>query len=307
MRIFLTLMIVGLMSVPALARGDRGDRGVGGEGERAARQKQGERRAHGPRDHGHPILGVLRKLDLTEEQKQKVQQIMKGHRESAEQWREQNREKMKQLLEQLRQAKKSGDEDKAEQIKEQIKTLTQQDGGPGDLIDDIKGVLTDEQKAKLEEMRPDRRPGGPGGPGDHLQRVFGQLDLTDAQKEKIHAIMQSHHEKMAEFRKANEEKLKTIHEQMRQARKDRDREKMKQLMEQMRQLREGGPERGAVMEEIMAVLTPEQQAKLKEIRKDRPRGEGRDRPGDRGPGRRGPRGGGDRDEGGESEPQPLRL
>ncbi len=307
MKTLLTLLIIGLMGVPALARPQGGASDTRESGLRQKDGERGERGERGRRDRDRPFFNALGQLGLSDAQKEQIKQIMQAHREQAKAWREANKEKMQALHEQLREARKAGDKTKAEQIREQIKALAQQEGGPGDLREDIKAILTDEQKEKLDEMRPDRRPGdrgeGRGGRGGRLKGIFAQLNLTDAQKEQVHAIVKAHHQEVQAFREANKEKLEQLREQIRQARQAKDREKMKQLMEQMRALREGGPSRQAMFQKIMGVLNAEQQAKLKEILENRPpRGEdGRQRP-PRGPRDRGPRGGG---EGGEGGPRAL--
>jgi Spy/CpxP family protein refolding chaperone len=87
--------------------------------------------------------------------------------------------------------------------------------------------------AVMAQPGPRRGPGGFGGPGGGGLPGLQQLDLTDAQKEQIKQINESHR---AEF-----ERLAT----------------------QMRELRE------KVQSEVVTVLTAEQQAKLKELQAQR--------------------------------------
>lgn len=124
-----------------------------------------------------------------------------------------------------------------------------------------------------------KRPGGPGGPGGaggerrfdpeaRLKFMTEKLGLTQEQQDKIKAIQEKNAPKMKELMAKGRENLT-----------EEDKTAMRELMKSQ-------------FEETNAVLTPEQQAKMKEMR---PQG----RPGEGGPG--GPRG--DRKPG-EGRPKP---
>jgi Spy/CpxP family protein refolding chaperone len=101
----------------------------------------------------------------------------------------------------------------------------------------VAGVLTEEQQARLAELKEEhpgmmsgrRGPGkgrgmrGPGGPGARLERMAEALDLTDEQKTAVREL----------FAEARQEKRDEMHEK------------------------------------ISALLTPEQQEKLDELRSER--------------------------------------
>lgn len=115
----------------------------------------------------------------------------------------------------------------------------------------LEGVLSKEQIAKLEEFRERRqeggRPGGPEGklghrmdPARMLERMKTDLALTDEQVKKIEAVFKKQHEAAMALRKGEEGK-------------PADREQLKAL-------------RDATKTQIDAILTPEQRAKMAELR-----------------------------------------
>ena len=96
---------------------------------------------HGPGpDHmmGTPLEPVSKDLNLTDDQKAKLQEVFKAQREA-----------MKDL----------SPEERREKMKESREAMNAK----------IKAILTAEQYAKWEKIRDERRPGGPGnenGPGE---------------------------------------------------------------------------------------------------------------------------------------------
>ncbi len=124
--------------------------------------------------------------------------------------------------------------------------------------------------AEKPAAKPDgerRAPGGPGAQGgrmnpeERLKMMTEKLGLTQEQQDKIKAIMEKNAPQFRELMAKGRENLT-----------DADKEKMKELMKSQ-------------MEEIAAVLTPEQREKMKELRPggpggDRKPGEGRPKRGD---------------------------
>ena len=87
----------------------------------------------------------------------------------------------------------------------------------------------------------DEKPKPPRGPGDRLKDMSEKLGLTDDQKEKLKAIFEKNMPKMKELR--GDTAL--------------SQEDKRAKMQEIRQ---------SEAEEIRALLTPEQQAKMKEMR-----------------------------------------
>ena len=107
-----------------------------------------------------------------------------------------------------------------------------------DLRTNIHDVLTEAQQKKFDTLSNQR--GGNRG-GNQMQAVFDQLDLKDDQKAKIKTIMQESREKMQGMR-----------DEFRNGDRQAAREKFQTLRTEMET-------------KIKAVLTPDQQAKLKEL------------------------------------------
>lgn len=109
-----------------------------------------------------------------------------------------------------------------------------------DLRTNIHDVLTEEQQKKFDALSA-QRGGGGGRGGNQMQAVMEQLDLKDDQKAKIETILQDSREKMQGMR-----------DEWRNGDRDAARAKFQAM-------------RGEMETKIKAVLTPDQQAKLKEL------------------------------------------
>ena len=221
---------------------------------------------------------MLGKLDLTDEQKEVVAQLVEDSRKKLHEdieavLTDEQLEKLQQLrdheVKRPFEALDLTEEQKAavEEIREKAKT----DAEAAETREarqeirqaareEILSVLTEEQIAKLEQLREERprgrgRPGkgrigigprGPFGGPDGPPPVFEELDLTEEQKAAI----------------------KEIHEQ---AKTDAEAAETRQARREIMQ---------AAHEEVLSVLTEEQIEKLEQLREDRPWGRG-----GRGPGR----------------------
>jgi Spy/CpxP family protein refolding chaperone len=114
----------------------------------------------------------------------------------------------------------------------------------------LEGVLNKEQIARMEEFRERRLEGGrPGGPDGRLgervlERMKTDLALTDEQVKKIEAVFKKQREAALALRKD-------------EASKPVDREQLRSL-------------RDSTKTQIDAILTPEQRAKMAELRDRRP-------------------------------------
>jgi Spy/CpxP family protein refolding chaperone len=112
-----------------------------------------------PQREGPPALraGELAKdLNLTDEQKQQVEAILRKARADAEKATE-------------------------PQARQQIRKAS---------VEQIEKVLDDEQRAKFVQHRQERGKMGPGQPGNPLLAALRQLDLTDAQKTQVEQVLQ---------------------------------------------------------------------------------------------------------------------
>ena len=118
-----------------------------------------------------------------------------------------------------------------------------------------------------------RGPGGPMGPMG-FGPGFRELDLTDDQKAQLKSIAESHRD---EFRAAGE-KARAAHDGM-QALVDADNLDENAIRVKSAEVAAAEADvmilNAKVRKESMAVLTAEQQAKLKELRSQRPRRPGR--------------------------------
>lgn len=100
---------------------------------------------------------------------------------------------------------------------------------------------------------------GPGrGPGAAIVDALRDLNLSEEQKNKVREILSSHHEKVKAHREAHSEELAKLRQEFQAAREAKDHEKVKQLAEQRRKIMEGVPKPADLINEVKAVLTPDQ-------------------------------------------------
>jgi Spy/CpxP family protein refolding chaperone len=104
---------------------------------------------------------------------------------------------------------------------------------------------------------------GPGAGGNFGPQMLGQLNLTDAQKKQVHAIVAQ----TFEGNKATREELRQLGEKRRQGTLSADDEaRARTLHKEMRAAM------GETETKIAAVLTADQKAKAEELRKERKAG-----------------------------------
>ncbi len=132
----MTGTLVALIALTATVFAQPGERGCGDKGK------------HGPRGEG-----PLAALDLSDTQKEQIKALH-------EQFEEDNAatlERMKTLHEQAREQMKSGDKEGAQATREQMKEVRESlREAHEDLRTQVEALLTDEQKAQLEEMKTKR-------------------------------------------------------------------------------------------------------------------------------------------------------
>jgi Spy/CpxP family protein refolding chaperone len=99
-----------------------------------------------------------------------------------------------------------------------------------------------------------------------FERMVKELDLTADQQTQVKQIFDTHNQAIENWMKENGENVKSLHEQIRKARKEKDTEALKSLRKKMAEAMKGRRElREARRKQIEAVLTDEQKAKAKEM------------------------------------------
>jgi len=208
--------------------------------QRGARQRQGAARQRQGGARQRPDFGRLfggggplltkeeqEKLKLNDDQAAKVEKIVSAFEKD-------QKASMDKLREAMQKARDDGDRDAARGVFEKMRETTQANQKARDAAEDkIKGILTDEQKKKFDEIKKDRpqRPGFPGGgfpgggfpgggfpgrgsgvaPGQILPPFVQQrLELSDEQKEKLEKLQKEVDEKLQKI--LNDEQKKKLDE-----------------------------------------------------------------------------------------------
>lgn len=216
----------------------------------------GERGPRGPRDGERMHRMLFEGMELTDDQKAQIKEIMQAHGEERKAWHEEHKEEFQALRDKMREAREAKDKEAADAVREETKALMESAPKPDAVHDEIRAVLTEDQQAIFDERvakmreradewrerrgegRPDGPPPGmgpdgdgpprmdgdrPGGPGP---RIFGNLDLTDDQQAQLREIMQSD--------KTREEKMEDVRAML----TDEQKTKLDENIEKMRKLRE---------------------------------------------------------------------
>ncbi len=236
---------------PAASDGDRparqrdhkadhdGKRYQGEHGDHGQRGKRGEKGERSGRDHRKAMhKRLFGGLELTDDQKAQIKEIMTKHGDERKAWHEAHKDEFHALRQKMREAREADDKDGIQGVRDEIKALIESAPKPDAAHDEIRAVLNEEQQATFDErvakmrermeqwkeQRGDGPPGpphgwhgrgpdgekGPGhhGPGAegrrrHAGRIFGNLELDDEQKASIRETMQgegTREEKMAAVR-----------------------------------------------------------------------------------------------------------
>ncbi|HEY6167891.1 MAG TPA: hypothetical protein VI454_07620 [Verrucomicrobiae bacterium] len=137
------------------------------------------------------LRGNLEELNLTAEQKSKL-----------DAFQEEQREKMQGLRD-------AAPEERREKFQKLQEATTAK----------MKEVLTAEQFAKWEKSRAAAPSGAPGlaGGRERMQKVLGELNLNDEQKEKVQSAMREQGEKMQELRNVPPEERREKGQKMQEA------------------------------------------------------------------------------------------
>jgi len=165
------------------------------------------------RPEGPTLLppGILERLDLNAEQKEKVAKLEKEFQDKIAPAK-------KKLDEAIEQAKQNQDRQKFQEAQEAFrKEVTPIHQA---LAEKVGQLLTEEQRRQVDQLTRRER----GGPPFDLPRILGQLDLTADQKEKVEKLTKDFTEK----REAAEKKFREATEQ---ARQNQDREKFRELVQ----------------------------------------------------------------------------
>lgn len=138
---------------------------------------------------------VAKELNLTDEQKEKLQAVIRGQMEK---------------LRSLRQDTSLSAEDK----REKVRAIREE------IIAEVKNVLTPEQFEKWK-ARQGQSTTGRGGPAARLQEAIKGLDLTEQQKEQLKPVYQEQMDKLRELQQDTSlslpqklEKLKDMHKEI---------------------------------------------------------------------------------------------
>jgi len=194
----------------------------GGHGEHDGRHHDGrhEDGEHGDRARRGGHHRLFADMDLNDDQKDRIHEVMRSHGDSRRAWHDEHKDEFRALRDKMRNAREADDKDAMQAAHDEIRGLMESAPKFDDAHDKVRAVLNEEQQATFDERvakfhdrkdqwkdphgdRPsDHRHGfgpdddGPGHDGtphhrrEHARRLFGNLDLTDEQRDSIRDTMQ---------------------------------------------------------------------------------------------------------------------
>ena len=146
------LALCGAMAMTGIANAqpkdkDRGDR----RDQREARRDKA--RGDGPRQDARQqmVRALFEGIELSEEQRRDVRDVMQKHREDVQKWREENEQEIKKLRQRMQEARRDQDRDAAVAAFEELLKLSDDRPKPDDLLDDIRAELTGDQVEEFNE------------------------------------------------------------------------------------------------------------------------------------------------------------
>ena len=153
------------------------------------RERMGPGGPRGP-DLRRLVRDLPDQLELNDEQRAAFDKLVAEQRELSEQ----NRErwlKMRPLIQEMREARDAGEDERADEIQRELEEKRRGRPNAEALFDKLEPILTDEQKAKLAELRASYMESRGRGSRDagSILRAAKQLDLTAEQRERLKEIM----------------------------------------------------------------------------------------------------------------------
>jgi hypothetical protein len=176
---------------------------------------------------------MVASLNLTPEQKTKVDQMVAEHN--------QKREELRQLIAEMIRAPKTEDPEKYEQLRSRVTEMQTKLKDPvGWLAEDIEKVLEPGQAERLRAVREQMAHGGAVRPRNDralLHELRADLELTPEQSAQLDAMLaqggDSHGQHAQGQGGATSEELKPLLEDLKQAREQRDRQRILEIQEKL--------------------------------------------------------------------------
>jgi hypothetical protein len=221
------------------------------------------------------IERIREALDLDEEQQAEFDRIAAEFRERP--GAGPNRERMRELAEEMRQAQQAGDSERVAQIRQEFREAR---GGRHlqEFLDEIDGILRDDQRAKLAEIRQriaaERGPTR-GGPVAELRRLRAELKLSEEQAQRYDALFAELQEELKQKGPGGEEAEALVQELVKAVQAG-DEDRIAELKEQIssRVRSQGAVER--FLAKVEEILQPEQVETLQHFRQQMRAGRGQD-------------------------------
>lgn len=265
-------LTVCLLAVPSLAVAQdtqdqeqpRRERRGGGRGDGQDARGRGARGDGEGRGRGGPGFGpggmqrmaerLAEQLNLDETQKAQLDEIIANNQKEMQD--------MRARWQEVREAEEAGDAELARQIRSELQG--QMRNPMGGLMDDIEGILRDDQMEAFEQIR-ERFDRG-GRDRGLINDIPERLQLTPEQRELFDEVRRQQGEQMRQ----RFGEMRPLFEELRQARDDGNEARAQEIEAQLEEMRGGGPDGGLehILAELEPTLSAEQKGLLAQLREE---------------------------------------
>lgn len=258
-RIAVTALTLCVLAAPSLALAQDG------QDQQPRRERRGGGRPDGAegRGRGGPGFGpggmqrmverIAEQLNLDETQRAQLDEIVANNTKQMED--------MRARWQEVRAAEEAGDTEGARKLREELQG---QMGNPmGGMMDDIEGILREDQLEAFEQIR-ERFDRG-GRQRGQLNDVPEKLNLTPEQREAFDELRRQQGDQMRQ----RFSEMRPLFEELRQAREDGNEARVQEIEAQFEEMR-GGPDAGVehILAELEPLLTKDQKVLLAQYREE---------------------------------------
>jgi hypothetical protein len=264
------LLVVALLVAPALGQ-PRGQRGARGPGD-LRHAPRGDRPASGLQAR---IERIREALDLDEEQRAEFDRIAAEFREKRGPGLD--NERMRELMEEMRQARQGGDSERVAEIRQELREA-RGGGRLQEFLAEIEGILRDDQREKLAEIRErsaPRRGLARGGPLAQFRRLRAELNLSEEQAARYDELFAELQEQLRQ-RGPGDDETKALIEELIKAVEAGDEARIAELKEQVSSRARNQDAIDRFLAQVEEILEPEQVEILRGFRQRMRAGRGRD-------------------------------
>jgi Spy/CpxP family protein refolding chaperone len=221
---------------------------------------------------------MFSRLDLTADQAARINPMLTDYAARRQADIKGHEQRVAELSRQLRAAAENKDEETADKLRGQIRDVTREHYANrmktfNEFVDQAADQLPADKAQQLKRMRDERTTtAGRARRGARMlvSRMADDLELTDSQRQQAEEMLAARMTRIMETQEQNGPRMRELWGELRKAREADDEARVEQIRKELGELRtDWGKEFRQGREDLMKVLTPEQQAKLQKQEQER--------------------------------------